>query len=99
MSGKGVRLAQKMQVGHAFLWEYSDKRLKLAQLLGRLGVFLACSRKKCAISWLVSTSFSYFVKSRSPAFESSQSCGGRLIQSHIRYLCCVGLNKSPAAAA
>jgi hypothetical protein len=25
---------------HAFLWEYSYKRLKLAQLLGQLGVFL-----------------------------------------------------------
>jgi hypothetical protein len=29
-----------MRVGHAFLWEYSDKRLQLAQLLGQLGVFL-----------------------------------------------------------
>jgi hypothetical protein len=39
---KGVtcRLAQKMQAAHAFLWEYSDKTLKLAQFLGRLGVFL-----------------------------------------------------------
>jgi hypothetical protein len=27
-------------LAHAFLWEYSDKRLKLAQLLGQLGVFL-----------------------------------------------------------
>ena len=43
-SEKGVRLAQKMQVGHAFLWEYGDKRLKLAQLLGQFGVFLACVR-------------------------------------------------------
>jgi hypothetical protein len=25
---------------HAFLWEYSYKRLKLAQILGRLGIFL-----------------------------------------------------------
>ena len=38
---KGVRLAQKTQVGHAFLWGYSSKRLQLAQLLGQLGVFLA----------------------------------------------------------
>ena len=29
-----------LQVGHAFLWEYSYKRLKLAQLLGQLGVLL-----------------------------------------------------------
>jgi hypothetical protein len=26
-STKGVRLARKMQVGNAFLWEYSDKRM------------------------------------------------------------------------
>jgi hypothetical protein len=41
-SEKGVRLAPKMRVllAHAFLWEYSDKRLKLAQLLGQLGIFL-----------------------------------------------------------
>jgi hypothetical protein len=30
-----------VQVSHAFIWEYSDKRLKLAQLLGQLGVFVA----------------------------------------------------------
>jgi hypothetical protein len=39
-SEKRVRLAQNMRVGHAFLWEYSYKRLQLAQLLGQLGVFL-----------------------------------------------------------
>jgi hypothetical protein len=27
-------------LAHAFLWEYSYKTLKLAQLLGQLGVFL-----------------------------------------------------------
>ena len=27
-------------MAHAFLWEYSDKGLKLAQFLGQLGVFL-----------------------------------------------------------
>jgi hypothetical protein len=38
---RACRLAHKMQVGQlAFLWEYSDKRLRLAQLLGQLGVFL-----------------------------------------------------------
>ena len=31
---KGCKLA------HTFLWEYSDNRMKLARLLGRLGVFL-----------------------------------------------------------
>jgi hypothetical protein len=28
------------KLAHAFLWEYSYKRLKLVQLLGQLGVFL-----------------------------------------------------------
>ena len=28
-------------LAHAFLWEYNYKRLKLIQLIGRLGVFLA----------------------------------------------------------
>jgi hypothetical protein len=31
---------QVRKLTHAFLWEYSYKRLKLAQLLGQLGVFL-----------------------------------------------------------
>jgi hypothetical protein len=42
LSEEGVRLAQKMQrLAPALLWEYHDKRLKLAQLLGQLhSVFL-----------------------------------------------------------
>ena len=32
---------KRCKLAHAFLWEYSYKRLKLAQLLGQLGVFLA----------------------------------------------------------
>jgi hypothetical protein len=32
-----------MQVGHAFLWEYSYKRLQSAQLMGQLGVSLTWS--------------------------------------------------------
>ena len=40
LSENGVRLAQKMRVGHAFLWECSYKRLKSAQLLGQLSVLL-----------------------------------------------------------
>jgi hypothetical protein len=31
---------KRCKLAHAFLWEYSDKGLKLAQLLGQLGVFL-----------------------------------------------------------
>jgi hypothetical protein len=41
-SEKCVTLPQKMQVGpciHMGVGEYSYKRLKLAQLLGQLGVF------------------------------------------------------------
>ena len=32
----------RCKLAHALLWEYSYKRLELAQLLGQLGVFLAC---------------------------------------------------------
>jgi hypothetical protein len=32
----GVRLA------HALRWEYSDKEMELAQLMGQPGVFLTC---------------------------------------------------------
>ena len=43
---KGVRLAQTMRAGPRIgPWEYSYKRLKLAQRLGRRGVFLTCSRE------------------------------------------------------
>jgi hypothetical protein len=35
---------------HAFLWEYSDKRLQLAQLPGRLGVFLTCAAAARAVA-------------------------------------------------
>ena len=35
---------------HAFLWEYSYKGLKLAQLLGQLGVFLTLITKKPFVS-------------------------------------------------
>jgi hypothetical protein len=33
---------KRCKLAHAFLWEYGYKRLKLAQLLGQLGVFLTC---------------------------------------------------------
>jgi hypothetical protein len=32
--------AQRRELARAFLWEYSYKGLKLAQLMGQLGVFL-----------------------------------------------------------
>jgi hypothetical protein len=35
-------LAKRCKLAHAFRWEYSYRRLKLAQLLGQLGVFLTC---------------------------------------------------------
>jgi hypothetical protein len=38
------------KLAYAFLWEYSYKRLKLAQLLGQLGVFLTPpTRPPCVI--------------------------------------------------
>ena len=36
---------KKCKLAHAFLWEHSDKMLKLAQLLGQLGVVLTHSRR------------------------------------------------------
>jgi hypothetical protein len=33
-------LPKRCGLARALLWEYNDKRLKLAQLLGQLGVFL-----------------------------------------------------------
>ena len=33
---------KRCRLAHAFLWEYSYKRLQLAQLLGQLGDFLTC---------------------------------------------------------
>jgi hypothetical protein len=56
---KRVALARKVlgwpkrcKLAHAFLWEYSCKRLKMAQLLGRHGVFRTCGsgRSPCAAS-------------------------------------------------
>ena len=35
---------KRCKLAHAFLWEYSYKRLQLAQLLGQLGVFLTLHR-------------------------------------------------------
>jgi hypothetical protein len=37
---------KRCKLAHAFRWEYSYKRLKLAQLLGKLGVFLTWSRTR-----------------------------------------------------
>jgi hypothetical protein len=39
-SEKGVSWPKICKLAHAFLWGYSYKRLKLAQLLGQLGTFL-----------------------------------------------------------
>jgi hypothetical protein len=39
LSEKGVRLAKKCKLAHAVRWQY-QKMLKLARLLGRLGIFL-----------------------------------------------------------
>ena len=45
VSEKGIRLVQKMHwLARAFPWKYRYKRLKLAQFLGQLGVFLTVVR-------------------------------------------------------
>jgi hypothetical protein len=53
LSEKGVRLAQpkRCKLTRAFPWEYSDKRLELAQLLDRHGVFLTFAAFTFAGSW------------------------------------------------
>jgi hypothetical protein len=33
---------KRCQLAHASLWEYSYRRMKLAQLLGQVGVFFTC---------------------------------------------------------
>jgi hypothetical protein len=33
---------KRYKLAHAFLWQYSHKKLKSAQLLGQVGVFLTC---------------------------------------------------------
>jgi hypothetical protein len=39
---------RRRKSAHAFLWEYSCKRMKLAQLLDQLGVFLTCRMDEAA---------------------------------------------------
>jgi hypothetical protein len=43
-SEKKLGWPRRCKLAHAFLWEYSDERLNLAQFLGRLGVFLTLVR-------------------------------------------------------
>ena len=42
VASKVLGWPKRCKMAHALLWEHSDKRLKLAQLLGQLGVFLTC---------------------------------------------------------
>jgi hypothetical protein len=42
--------AKIYKLAHAFVWEYSYKRLKFAQLLGQLGIFLTCGAPIAASS-------------------------------------------------
>jgi hypothetical protein len=48
-----LRWPGRCQLAHAFRWEYSYKRLRLAQLLGRHGVLLTCTRPRI---WLAEAS-------------------------------------------
>jgi hypothetical protein len=45
-------------LAHAFLWEYSDARLKLAQLLGQLGGFLTFARAPLLVALVVKSTIS-----------------------------------------
>ena len=42
---------RRCKLAHALLWEHSYKRLQLAQLLGRHGVFLTCAVVAFVMSW------------------------------------------------
>ena len=62
------------QLGHALLWGYSYKRLKLAQLklaqlLGQLGIFLTWRRKE---AWLFGVMFSTWAPQGSSVREVHQ---------------------------
>jgi hypothetical protein len=56
-AGKVLGWPKLCKLAHAFLWEYSYKRLKLAQLLGQLGVFLtwACGSSPAASAMAASS--------------------------------------------
>ena len=59
-SEKGVRSMlgwpnRCKRLAHPFLWEYSYARLKLAQLLGQLGVFHTCFHAPVGRPWRSST--------------------------------------------
>jgi hypothetical protein len=71
-----LRLPTTCKLAHAFLWEYSCKRLKLAQLLVQLDVFLTWGTL-CPCSW--STLCSAARGRRPPA-----TCGGTILQQRHR---------------
>jgi hypothetical protein len=56
-------------LAYAFLWEHSYKRLKLAQLLGQLGVFLTCW-------WMNSVAASQLPQTRSLTYRPAASARG-----------------------
>jgi hypothetical protein len=58
----------KLELAHAFLWKYGCKRLKLAQLLGQLGVLLTCS--------LASPNLAFFPQSRQEPARYPPACLG-----------------------
>jgi hypothetical protein len=42
IASKVLGWSRRSKLAHTFLWEHSRRRLKLAQLLGQLGVSLTC---------------------------------------------------------
>jgi hypothetical protein len=49
-ASKALGWPKRCQLAHAFLWEYSHQGLKLAQLLGQLGVFRTSARRTASRS-------------------------------------------------
>jgi hypothetical protein len=97
---RGVRLAQKKHVGgHAFRWEYSHKRLKLAQLLGQPGVFLTCGPYASTGAVILNPSSSVLIVGKAPclavnsfSFPPCIQCSNLLYKFHRSHRCKVHRN-------
>ena len=67
-------------MAHAFLWEYSYKRrLKLAQLLGQLRVFLTCSGRPGTTAVLASVMSASQMPPVIDAGEDAPQYWGRMV--------------------
>ena len=68
------------KLAHAFMWEYSQKGLNSAQLLGQLGVCLTCSRSIASESCPTHAASPSACEEIGPCLRLPQYLGG--LQSH-----------------